>query len=69
MSRIREKRFKAIKRGENTWIVYDENRGAAITKSVSPNASYNKEVAEVIADLLNNQDEIGSYAIKKISQQ
>lgn len=38
--------YVSIKKGENTWCVYDYQRKATILKSVSPNTSYNEEVCK-----------------------
>lgn len=50
------KRFKAISVGQGSaYSIYDEKRGCTIMKSVSPNATYNKDVAEEVANLLNSK--------------
>ena len=47
-------RFKSKAKGNSgSWGVYDTLRGCFVLQSVSPNAKYNKEVADKAAYLFN----------------
>lgn len=46
-------RYEAIKRGANTWVVFDHKRQCAILKSVTTSANYNKEVCKATTILMN----------------
>lgn len=55
--------YVSIKKGENTWCVYDYQRKATILKSVSPNTSYNEEVCKKTVDVLNKNYEANNIEV------
>jgi oligoendopeptidase F len=53
-SREMKERYKAVRTGVNTWNVYDTDKNCSISKSVSPQASYNEAMCNMIVRSLNS---------------
>lgn len=59
--------YEAKQRGGSTWVVFDNFRKVAVLSSISPNAKYNREVAENAAEGLNGLHDIRVSKTKKPS--
>ena len=49
-----KERFELRKVGMNKYLVYDNERGAAVLATMSPNAKYNKDMAAFAVKSMNH---------------